>query len=86
MRAAVLLSVMVFSTACHGGMWDATVIPPPVTPAREATRWTQFCTYNGANDLTEINAWLQALGNQGWQLVAVGGRNATMYCFKTPAQ
>lgn len=73
---------MALCTGCHGGAWDATEVPPPATPAHEGTPWTQYCTYNGANDLGEINAWLQQLGSQGWELVGLGGRNATMYCFK----
>jgi peroxiredoxin family protein len=42
----------------------------------------QYCTFNGANDLAKVNRFLRYQAQNGWELVAVGGRNATVYCFK----
>jgi hypothetical protein len=85
MRVTSLLLVTALCTGCNGGAFDTSEIAPPTVPGRDGTRWTQYCTYHGATDLTEINAWIQQLGRQGWELVGVGGNTATMYCFKARA-
>jgi hypothetical protein len=83
MRVAALLSFTVLLAGCHGAYWDKTAVPAPATAARDGTPWSQYCTYHGASDLTEINAWLQWLGQQGWELAGIGGNTATVYCFKS---
>jgi len=82
MRAASLFCFALLVPGCHGIGWDKTELPPPSTPIRDGELWSQYCTYHGATDLTETNAWLQQLGQQGWQLVGIGGQTATVYCFK----
>ena len=68
---------------CTGAVWDKTEVPPPRVAQAEAARWEQFCTFNGANDLAEINRYLHDMGTAGWELVSIGGQQATVYCFKT---
>jgi hypothetical protein len=82
MRAASLLCLTFLFPGCYGSAWDKTEVPPPSAPTRDEALWSQYCTYHGATDLAEINAWLQELGQQGWQLVGIGGQTATVYCFK----
>jgi hypothetical protein len=81
-RSAILIFLAALCAGCHGAAWDKTEVPPPASPLRDGAEWTQYCTYHGATDLTEVNEWLRELGQQGWQLVGVGGQTATMYCFK----
>lgn len=81
MKASSLLCLTFLLSGCYGSIWDKTEVPPPLTAARGGALWSQYCTYHGATDLTEINAWLQQLGQQGWQLVGVGGQTGTVYCF-----
>ncbi|HEY6461261.1 MAG TPA: hypothetical protein VIY73_13945, partial [Polyangiaceae bacterium] len=82
MRAATLVSLSFVLAGCHGAAWDKTEVPPPSMPSPDGATWTQYCTYHGATDLSEVNAWLEQLGRQGWRLAGVGGQTATMYCFE----
>jgi hypothetical protein len=82
MRAAGLLCLTILFSGCYGSAWDKTEVPPPATPTPGGALWSQYCTYHGATDLTETNAWLQQLGHQGWELVGIGGQTASVYCFK----
>jgi hypothetical protein len=77
-------------------VWDRTELPPPAIPANAVgadsqaptvlkttgAKWAQYCTFHGASDLDDINRWLKAQGQQGWELVSVGGNAGTVYCFK----
>jgi hypothetical protein len=82
MRATSLLCLTLLFSGCYGSAWDKREVLPPSTPTHEGALWSQYCTYHGATDLTEVNAWLQQLGQEGWQLVGIGGQTATVYCFK----
>jgi len=83
MRFAALL-LFAASTGCYGAAWDHTEVPPPPPPAPGAV--AQYCTYNGANDLGEVNAFLAAQARSGWELVSVGGQVASVYCFRSIAR
>jgi hypothetical protein len=77
------LFVVCCSAGCYGSSWNHAEVPPPATPTHEGARWSQYCTYHGATDLAETNAWLQHLGEQGWELAGVGGQFASVYCFRS---
>jgi hypothetical protein len=82
MRFAALFVFLAASTGCHGAAWDHTEMPPPPPPPPGGAV-AQYCTYNGANDLEEVNAFLAAQARSGWELVALGGQTATVYCFRS---
>ena len=84
MRTALLALLCTLSTGCVGAAWDKTEVPPPPVAIADGTRWAQYCTYNGAKDLAEVNEFLGRQGERGWQLVALGGQTGTVYCFKAP--
>jgi hypothetical protein len=69
-------------TACSGAAWDHTVVAPPSVARATRVSFEQYCTFNGANDLTEINEFLRRQAQAGWELVGIGGRSASVYCFK----
>jgi hypothetical protein len=82
MTKCVALS-LVLLTGCEGAAsWDRTEIQAPNVPLAAGARWEQYCTFNGAHDLTEINQWLHDQGTRGWELVSVAGQRGTVYCFK----
>jgi len=84
MRVTALLFFVIGSSGCYGAAWDHTEVPPPPPPPPGAL--AQYCTYNGANDLGEVNAFLAAQARSGWELVSVGGQQASVYCFRSPAR
>jgi hypothetical protein len=79
----LLVLLALLTTGCLGATWDHREVPAPQVAGADGTRWAQYCTFNGANDLAEINEWLRQLGEQGWELAAIGGNTGTVYCFKT---
>ncbi len=82
MRFAVVLAFLVVgSTGCYGAAWDHTEVPPPPPPPPGEV--AQYCTYNGANDLAEVNAFLAAQAHDGWELVSLGGQQGSVYCFRS---
>jgi hypothetical protein len=80
MRLVVLLLVLLEATGCYGAAFDHREVSPPPAPAQGAP--AQFCTYNGATDLDEVNAFLAQQAQRGWVLTALGGSTATIYCFR----
>jgi len=82
MSKLVAVLVCTLSTGCVGATWDRTEVAPPPAVMADGTRWEQYCTFNGANDLAAINAFLHEQGAHGWELVALGGQTGTVYCFK----
>jgi len=83
MRLVTCLMPVVFM-GCNGAIWDTTAVPPPSVPQGPATKVAQYCTFYGSADLGEINEFLRRQGEAGWQLVALGGQRATVYCFRRP--
>ncbi len=82
----VVLFALLFgllSAGCEGAMFARTKVPPPAVSAMAGAKWAQYCTFNGATDLDEINRFLKDQGEQGWELASVAGQTATIYCFKT---
>lgn len=80
MRIALLALILLASTACHGAAWDNAEFPTPPRPPPGVL--AQYCTYDGANDLGVVNAFLAQQAEKGWALTSVGGRDATIYCFR----
>lgn len=85
MRNLVLLFLSASSLvmAGCGVMADHTEVLEPNIAHADGTRWAQYCTYRNPSDLQELNIWLDKLGSDGWELTSIGGRDATIYCFKT---
>lgn len=79
-HGVVLLALL--SAACEGATWARTEIRPPVTTTTVGARWAQYCTFNGASNLDDINRFLKDQEQQGCELVRLAGRNATLHCFK----
>jgi hypothetical protein len=84
MRFAALLLFFIGSTGCFGAAWDHTEVPPPPPPPPGEV--AQYCTYNGANDLDVVNAFLAAQARAGWELVSLGGQQGSVYCFRSIAR
>ena len=82
MKALTAVVMGALSTGCVGAAWDKTPVAAPSLAATDGARWEQYCTYDGANDLAKVNAFLHEQGARGWELVSVGGQTATVYCFK----
>jgi hypothetical protein len=83
MRFVVLLALLLEATGCYGAAFDKKeVAPPPQPPAGVLA---QYCTYNGANDLDDVNAFLAQQAERGWVLTALGASTASVYCFRYEA-
>lgn len=80
MRTSALLLVLLEATGCYGAAYDHREVPPPPRPGPGA--FAQYCAFNGATDLDEVNAFLARQAQTGWVLTAVGGQTATVYCFR----
>jgi hypothetical protein len=78
LSCSVLLSLL----ACQGAAWDRTAVPPPMVAQRVGGKVAQYCTFNGSSDLDTINEFLRRQGEEGWELVALGGQTGTVYCFR----
>ena len=80
--ALLLCAFSLLTTGCSVLADHTEVLEPNVAHA-DGTRWAQYCTYRNPSDLQELNIWLEKLGSDGWELTSIGGRDATVYCFKT---
>jgi hypothetical protein len=83
MNVRLVVTFALLSAGCEGAMYARTKVPPPAITAADGAKWAQYCTFNGATDLGEINRFLEDQGQRGWELVSVAGQTATIYCFKT---
>jgi hypothetical protein len=82
MTKSWILSVLLLAGCEGAASRDRTEVRAPSVAIADGARWEQYCTFNGANDLAEINQWLHEQGERGWELVSVAGHLGTVYCFK----
>ena len=80
MRLVALLLVLLEAAGCYGAAYDRREVPAPPVPAPGGL--AQYCAFNGATDLYDVNAFLAQQAERGWVLTALGGQTATVYCFR----
>jgi len=83
MKLYALAMVACLSAGCEGATWARAVVPAPRMAKPPGATWMQYCTFHGADDLGDINRFLQQQGEEGWELVTVAGSTGTIYCFKS---